>query len=114
MSPGHFIVTISSNAEEDLRAIADFVARERSLDEAIALVDSITVKIDPLERFPMRGPVPDEVRSFGEDDFRQMFVGPYRIFYVVEDQKVTIVMVADGRREMFALLRQRASTVLVR
>jgi len=110
MSAARFAVAISARADQDLRNIADYVARERSLDEAIGLIDAILGKIDSLEQFPNRGSIPEEVRVFGEPDFRQTFLGPYRIFYLIEDKRVSITMIADGRRDILALLRQRLTS----
>ena len=110
MSADRFLVSISAKAEQDLRTLADFVARDRSIDDAIELVDSIRLKIDTLEQFPNRGSIPEETRALGETDFRQIFVGPYRIFYLVGDRQVTIFLIADGRRDMVALLTQRLTS----
>ena len=111
MSAERFLVSISAKAEQDLRTLADFVARDRSIDDAIELVDSIRLKIDTLEQFPNRGSIPEETRALGETDFRQIFVGPYRIFYLVGGRQVTIFLIADGRRDMVALLTQRLTSV---
>lgn len=111
MSADRFLVSISAKAEQDLRTLADFVARDRSIDDAIELVDSIRLKIDSLEQFPNRGSIPEETRALGETDFRQIFVGPYRIFYLVGHRQVTIFLIADGRRDMVALLTQRLTSV---
>lgn len=110
MKDTQFSVSMSATADQDLRTLADYVARERSIDEAVELVDAIRIKIDTLEQFPNRGSIPEEVRAFGEAEFRQIFVGPYRIFYLVEHRQVTITMIADGRRDIIALLTQRLTS----
>lgn len=84
MTPDHYTASMSAKADQDLRTLADYVARERSLDDSVALVDAVRGKIEALEQFPKRGSVPEEVRAFGEADFRQVFVGRYRIFYLVD------------------------------
>lgn len=110
MTPDLYTVSMSAKADQDLRTLADYVARERSLDDAVALVDTVRGTIESLEQFPNRGSIPEEVRAFGETDYRQVFVGPYRIFYLVEDNHVTITMVADGRRDIFELLKRRLTS----
>ena len=110
MNAERFLVSISTKAEQDLRTLADYVARERSIDDAIELVDSIRLKIDTIEQFPNRGSIPEETRALGETDFRQIFVGPYRIFYLVGDRHVTIFLIADGRRDLVVLLTQRLTS----
>ena len=84
MTPDHYTASMSAKADQDLRTLADYVARERSLDDSVALVDAVRGKIEALEQFPKRGSVPAKVRAFGETDFRQVFVGRYRIFYLVD------------------------------
>lgn len=108
MNAERFLVSISAKAEQDLRTLADFVARDRSIDDAVELVESIRLKIDTLEQY--RGSIPEETRALGETDIRQIFIGPYRIFYLVGDRQVTIFLIADGRRDMVALLIQRLTS----
>ena len=111
MKADRFVVSISIKADQDLRTLADYVARERSIDDAVELVDSVRLKVDTLEQFPNRGSIPEEVRALGDNDVRQIFVGPYRIFTLVGDRHVTIFLIADGRRDMVALLTQRLTGV---
>ncbi len=107
MSSPTFTVSITGRAERDLHGIADYYAENYSLDEALALIDTFRVKIATLEKFPERGAIPNEVRSLGIRDFRQAIVPPFRIFYLVDAQTVSVVMIADGRRDIESLLRQR-------
>ena len=110
MTSDHYTVSKSAKADHDLRTLADYVARGRSLDDAVALVDAARGKIEALEQFPKRGSVPEKGRAFGETDFRQVFVGRYRILHLVENNKVTITMVADGSRDIFALPKRRLTS----
>ena len=107
MNPARYEVAISNAAERDLRRIAQYIADARSLDEALAPVDKVTEKIDSLEQFPERGAVPKEVRELGIGEYRQALIQPYRIFYWIEGRTVTIVMIADGRRDIESLLQER-------
>jgi len=40
-------------------------------------------------------------------DYRETFFKPYRIIYSVEGTRVDVYMIADGRRDMQALLSRR-------
>jgi toxin ParE1/3/4 len=102
-----FTVAISERAEQDLRRIANYHAEHRSLDEAIALVGKVRAKIASLEEFPERGAIPVEIRALGIGDYRQTLIRPYRIFYLVNAATVTVVMIADGRRDLDSLLSER-------
>lgn len=102
-----FHVTLTDDAAADLEAIGDYVAYYGSNNDAIRLLDRIEERIDSLEHFPMRGNVPKELESLGTADYRQSIVGPYRIFYRVDGDEVTIALIADCRRDMGELLRAR-------
>ena len=102
-----FSVVITCRAERDLRAIAAYYADHGAIDEAFALIDAIRAKIGSLEQFPERGAVPDEVRGLGIGDFHHAIVRPFRIFYLVSESAVSVVMIADARRDLQSLLQQR-------
>jgi toxin ParE1/3/4 len=107
MNSRRFTVSISAKAERDLRQIGHYYAEHRSLDEALALVEKVRAKIASLEEFPERGAIPDQIRTLGIGDYRQTLVGPFRIFYLVGAGAVSIVLIADGRRDLDALLDER-------
>ena len=60
-----------------------------------------------LERFPHRGAIPAELERLGIGDFRQTLLAPYRIVYRVVADSVYIMLIADGRRDLQALLERR-------
>jgi len=100
-------VFLTKGAQNDLETLHAYIAAHRSASEAEQLVDALFDVIDSLERFPMRGPVPQELHILGVDTFRQRLLPPYRLIYEVNDDKVYISVIADGRRDMQALLEQR-------
>lgn len=102
-----FEVNLTRGAEGDLEKLYDYLAEQGSPEIADALLDSILEKIDALERFPHRGSVPKELAGLGIRNFRQLVLSPYRIIYRVIGQKVFVLLIADGRREMQALLERR-------
>jgi len=62
------------------------------------------------------GPITDRIRSWtrgayhgavGNRSFREVHSKPYRIVYRVYDRAVAIMLIADGRRDMRALLARR-------
>ena len=62
---------------------------------------------ETLSSHPERGSIPKELRSLGMMEYRQVFFKPYRVMYRVHDDKVVVYLVADGRRDMQALLARR-------
>lgn len=60
-----------------------------------------------LVEFPERGVYPKELSSLSVHDYREVYFKPYRIIYRIVKQTVYIYLIADGRREMQALLSRR-------
>lgn len=97
-------VRLTRPALADLAEIGDYHAQLRGPDEADALVDRLSERIAGLDRSPLRGPVPKELRHTGRTDVRQTMLGRHRIFYLVGGDEVAVFMFADGRRDIEALL----------
>lgn len=102
-----YAVRITQGAEDDLDALHDYLAVHRSPAEADALLEALLARIETLERFPERGVVPKELAALGMREFRQLLLAPYRLIYRVAGKNVYIMLVADGRRDMRALLERR-------
>lgn len=100
-------VAIGAGAERDLADIHRWIADDRGHDAAERFLDDMIDRIDALERFPLRGPVPREIAGLGMDMFRQSTTGPYRLIYRVDPDLVTILMIADGRGDLQSLLAAR-------
>ncbi len=107
MKDRRFEVGLTRGAEDDLEAIYDYLTNHRSMDAAETLLDAFLEKISTLERYPERGSVPKELEALGIREFRQILLDPYRLIYRVIDSKVVILVIADGRRDMQALLERR-------
>lgn len=105
--PARFRVELTQGAERDLEALHDYLAAHRSAEETSALLDGLLIKIETLETFPERGNHPKELAALGIREFRQTVLPPYRIIYRVMGEAVFIMIIADGRRDMGALLEQR-------
>jgi len=102
-----FDVRLTRGAEIDLEALYDFVKDNRSAEQADVLLDRLLAAIETLETFPLRGSVPKELDVLGIREFRQILVEPYRLIYRVGGKTVFVMVIADGRRDMQALLERR-------
>ena len=100
-------VLITPGAERDLEEITDHIAEHDSPLKADHLLNRLVEVIDGLSNFPERGSFAKELLSLGIKDFRQVFFKPYRIVYRVIESTVYVLVVADGRRDMQALLMRR-------
>jgi toxin ParE1/3/4 len=102
-----FTVVVDAGAERDLDDITAYIAEHDSIDRAIDVATRIEQSIAALATFPNRGVHPKELLDYGNRDFREIYFKPYRILYRVLDKQVVVVLIADGRRDMRALLARR-------
>lgn len=102
-----YTVVIDADAEQDLVDIQEYIAAHDSTGRAADVIVRIERTFAALEAFPNRGPHPRELLDYGNRDFREVYFKPYRIVYRVLASQVVVVLIADGRRDMRALLASR-------
>lgn len=107
MSEAQFEVELTQGAENDLEEIHTYLTVNRSPEDADALLDEFIDVIESLENFPLRGNVPEELDALGIREFRQVLLRQYRLIYRTTSTKVSIMVIADGRRDMQTLLERR-------
>jgi len=100
-------VQLTDDALRDLDDIHAFVAAADGLARADQLVDGIGAALARLSTLPEQGEYPKELASLGMRQFRQVHHKPYRMIYQVGRGAVTALLIADGRRDMQALLQRR-------
>lgn len=105
--PAHYQVVVAAAVERDLDEIYDYIAEVASPARAEKVFDRLREQIHSLALEPERGSWPRELLALGIRDFRQLPSRPYRIFYRVAGQKVTVLLIADGRRNLKTLLERR-------
>jgi toxin ParE1/3/4 len=102
-----YTVELTRSAERDLADIADYLAQAASPAIAATFLDTMLERIAELEQFPERGAIPRELDALGITSFRQLSAKPWRIIYRTSETSVTVLLIADGRRDMQALLEHR-------
>jgi toxin ParE1/3/4 len=102
-----FNVLLTADAASDLEQLYDYIAEHDAPSKADYVLDRIQKVIDTLATFPERGSYPKELVALGIRDYRQTFFKPYRVIYRIIDRRVYVYLVADGRRDMQALLERR-------
>lgn len=100
-------VLLTEGAERDLEEIYDHIAEFDSPAKADYVLTRLQEAAGHLASFPYRGPHPKELQALGIREYRQTFFKPYRLIYRVIDKQVVIYLIADGRRDMQALLSRR-------
>ena len=100
-------VVVTAGAEEDLQSLYDYLAEFDSVTKADLVLGRLLQLAEDLAELPERGTHPRELAEVGIRDFRQCVFKPYRLIYRVTGRKVVIYLIADGRRNMQALLTRR-------
>jgi toxin ParE1/3/4 len=80
----------------DLNEIAEYIALDKP-SAAKKLVSDVFKSIKRLKDFPESGKKPLELP---ETNYREVIVGPCRVFYRVEGKMVIILYVMRGEREL--------------
>lgn len=100
-------VLLTAGAERDLEGIYTHLADADDLAGAEHVLEQLLEVSERLAGFPERGTHPKELLALGIREYRQVFFKPYRVIYRVVGHRVFITLIADGRREMQALLARR-------
>lgn len=100
-------VLLTAGAERDLASIYDYIVDSTGERTAERVLERLLEVAERLREFPERGSHPAELLALGIREFRQVPMDPYRIVYRVIDDRVIILLIADGRRDMQSLLAQR-------
>jgi toxin ParE1/3/4 len=93
-------VQISAQAEADLRSILQHVARD-SADAALRLVDRLTDAAMDLGTTALEHSL---VPHHDETGLRRRVVGRYAIIYTVEQDRVDVLHIIHGARNLAAIL----------
>jgi len=102
-----FPVLLTADAARDLEDIYQYVAVHDAPGKADNLLTNIENVFSRLSEFPERGVYPRELSALGIREYREVFFKPYRLIYRFLDNKVYVVLIVDGRRDMQTLLQRR-------
>jgi toxin ParE1/3/4 len=100
-------VLLTDDAARDLEELYDYIALHDEPAKADYILEKIEKAFLSLRNSPNRGAHPKELLALGIREYREIFFKPYRIIYRVIDKNVYVFMIADGRRDMPALLERR-------
>ena len=90
-------IFVSDAADKDLLQIYSYLA-ERNPGAARSLAGEINEKFENLSRFPFIG----RERTSLSPGLRSIVVGAYVIFYSIEDDRIAVIRVLHGRRDIDA------------
>jgi len=84
-----------------------YIAKHDAPSKAEYVLTGIENAFSGLSEFPERGNHPQELLTLGIREYREILFKPYRMIYRVINDAVYVLLVADGRRDMQALLQRR-------
>lgn len=100
-------VLLTEGAAQDLSDIYHHIQEHDGTTRAEHVLDHLESLVFSLSDLPRRGTHPGELAALGIHEYREVFFKPYRVIYRVMDERVYVYLVADGRRDMQALLQRR-------
>ena len=102
-----FVVYLTVDAARDLEELKRYIAKHDAPVKAEHVLTSLEKAFGSLSESPDRGVYPKELLALGIREYREIFFKPYRVVYRVLGNAVHVLLVADGRRDMQALLQRR-------
>jgi toxin ParE1/3/4 len=102
-----FQVFLTDDAARDLEDLYDYIDLHDVPGKADHVLEGIEKCFTSLSENPQRGTCPKELLAIGLREYREIFFKPYRIIYRVMAENVYVLVIADGRRDMQALLQRR-------
>jgi plasmid stabilization system protein ParE len=101
-----YAVLWTETARRDLEAIVDYIA-EDSLENALSVLDRLETRACALTTTPQRGRKVPELRTLDLHQYQELIENPWRIIDRIEQGRVLVVAVLDGRRDLQSLLIDR-------
>ena len=101
-----YTVYWSQAAKDDLIEIIEYISKD-SAQTALEILESLEKQTNDLSQFPKRGRIIPELKKNNINKYRELIHAPWRIFYKIEEKKVYILAVIDGRRNIDDLLLRR-------
>ncbi len=99
MNDRTFKVEWADVARHDLDEIFDYVHREKPT-AALRLIERIEQRAAALESMPHRGRMPPELLRFRVRIYREIVITPFRLLYRIYQDRVVVLGVFDGRRDL--------------
>jgi toxin ParE1/3/4 len=102
-----FQLFLTDDAARDLEDLYAYIELHDVPGKADHVLEQMEKGFTSLSENPQRGAYPKELLAIGLREYREIFFKPYRIIYRVMAENVYVLAIADGRRDMQALLQRR-------
>jgi plasmid stabilization system protein ParE len=92
----------SYEASADIEALANYISRDSIFYAAAFIQETLDVSRS-LNEFSERGRV---VPEFGDPNIRELFVREYRLIYSIEENRIVLLGLVHGKRDLKTLWRK--------
>jgi toxin ParE1/3/4 len=106
MNKASYHVFWTQTAQQDLRKIIMYIALDSEV-QAKKVYLAVKQKAENLKHLPLQGRIVPELSYFNILIYRELIHSPWRIIYKLEDNKVWVQAVIDGRRNVEDILLDR-------
>ena len=96
----------TKTAQQDLRKIIEYISVDSTINAGKSYND-IKNQSKKLCLMPLRGRIVPELKYYGILIYRELMIPPWRLIYKTEENKVWILAVIDGRRNVEDILLDR-------
>lgn len=100
-------VLLTAGAVRDLEELYDYIDLHDAPGKADRLLKRIEKTFTSLSESPERGSCPKELLALGIREYREIYFKPYRIIYRVQKNRVYVLLIVDGRRDIQSILQHR-------
>ena len=100
----------SEDASLDLVDIVSYIKIHSGKGIAKEIYTRIKSKVDYIVDFPKAGIVVPELVNIGITDIYQIIVSPWKVYYKVIEDKILVLSVIDGRRNLEEILYKKIIT----
>ncbi len=106
MSKSVYSVYWTNIAQKDLEDIVTYIAEE-SVNTALNILYKLKEKAETLYTFPERGRIVPELKYHNIENYHEIIFQPWRKIYRIDKNKVYVMAIFDGRRNIEDILLGR-------
>lgn len=96
----------TQSAQQDLARIIGFIAKDSEANSK-KLYKTVVHKAEKLWQLSLQGTIVPELMDFGVEFYRELIISPWRLVYKVETERVLVLAIFDGRRNVEDILFER-------
>lgn len=96
----------TQSAQLDLARMIEYIAKDSEANSK-KLYRTVVHKAENLWQLPLQGRIVPELMDFGVEFYRELIISPWKLVYKVETERVLVLAVFDGRRNVEDVLFER-------